>query len=77
MVTRNPARALGVDSGDVRVGGPADLVVFDAPTPEDAVRLVSPRYLVMRGGRVVARTQPAVTTVTVDGQSRPVTFLRP
>jgi cytosine deaminase len=77
MVTTNPARALGVDSGGVRVGGPADLVVFDAPTAEDAIRLVSPRYLVLRGGRVVARTVPARTTVTVAGVEQPVTFLRP
>ncbi len=77
MVTTNPARALGVDAGGVRLGGPADLVVFDARTPEDAIRLVSPRYLVMRGGQVVARTEPARTTVTVGGQTRRVEFRRP
>ena len=77
MVSTNPAKALGVDSGGVRVGGPASLVVFDAPTPADAVRRISPRYLVMRDGQIVARTQPAQTTVTVAGATRPVTFLRP
>jgi len=78
MVTTNPARALGVDAGGVREGGPADLVVFDAPSPQDALRLVSPRFLVLRGGRVVARTEPARTTVTTpSGTTRPVTFLRP
>jgi cytosine/creatinine deaminase len=77
MVTTNPARALGVDSGGVRVGGPADLVVFDAPTAQDALRRVSPRFLVLRGGRVVARTTPARTTVTVGDTTRDVTFLRP
>src|SRR3954464_14555887 len=77
MVTTNPARALGVDSGGVRVGGPADLVVFDAPTPEDALRRVTPRFLVLRDGVVVARTQPARTSVTALGETRDVTFLRP
>ncbi len=77
MVTTNPAKALGVDSAGIRVGGPASLVVFDAPTPADAVRRISPRYLVLRDGVVVARTQPAQTTVTVAGATRPVTFLRP
>ena len=77
MVTLNPARALGVDAGGLRVGGPADLVVFDAPSAFDAVRLIAPRYLVMREGRVLARTEPARTTVTLDGTERPVTFLRP
>lgn len=77
MVTTNPARALGVDAGGVRIGGPADLVVFDAPTPQDALRRVSPRLLVIRAGRIVARTAPARTTVTVGGTEREVTFLRP
>jgi cytosine deaminase len=77
MVTTNPAKALGIDSGGLRVGGPADLVVFDAPTAEDAIRLVAPRFLVLRNGNVVARTVPARTTVTVAGVEEPVTFLRP
>jgi cytosine deaminase len=77
MVTTNPAKALGVDAAGVRVGGPASLVVFDAPTAKDAVRRISPRYLVLRDGVVVARTEPARTTVTVGGTTRDVTFLRP
>ncbi|MBI4944499.1 MAG: amidohydrolase family protein [Actinobacteria bacterium] len=77
MVTTNPAKALGVDSAGIRVGGPADLVVFDAPTATDAVRRISPRWLVMRAGEVVARTRPATTTVTTAAGTREVTFLRP
>ena len=76
-ITTNPARALGVDAGGVRAGGPASLVVFDAPTPEDALRRVTPRFLVLRDGQVVARTVPARTTVTALGETREVTFLRP
>lgn len=77
MITTNPARALGVDSAGLRAGGPASLVVFDAPSAEDALRRVSPRFLVLRDGVVVARTEPARTSVTVGGRTRPVTFLRP
>jgi cytosine deaminase len=76
MITVNPAAALGVDDYGIRDGGRADLVVFDAPTAADALRLVAPRYLVLRGGRVVARTRPAETTVTWHGVDEPVTFLR-
>jgi cytosine deaminase len=77
MVTTNPAAALGVEGYGIRVGGPADLVVFDAPTPADALRLVAPRLLVLRSGQVVARTTPSHTTVMWDGVDEPVTFLRP
>jgi cytosine deaminase len=77
MVTVNPAAALGLDDYGLRTGGPADLVVFDAPSTVDALRLVAPRYLVLRAGRVVARTRPAQTSVRWRGTEEEVTFLRP
>jgi len=76
MITVNPAAALGLDDYGLRVGGPADLVVFDAPTFADALRLVAPRYLVMRAGRVVAQTRPAQTSVFWNGVEESVDFLR-
>jgi cytosine deaminase len=76
MITVNPARALGLEGYGLREGGSADMVVFDAPTEMDAIRLVPRRRLVLRGGRVVARTQPAVTTVVWDGREEEVNFLR-
>jgi cytosine deaminase len=76
MITVNPAAALGVPDYGLRTGGPADLVVFDASTEADALRLVAPRTLVLRRGRVVARTTPARHTVIWNGTEEPVTFLR-
>ncbi|HEY7324467.1 MAG TPA: cytosine deaminase [Streptosporangiaceae bacterium] len=76
MITVNPAAALGVSDYGLRIGGPADLVVFDAPSEADALRLVAPRTLVLRGGKVVARTTPAQRTVVWGGTEEPVTFLR-
>jgi cytosine/creatinine deaminase len=76
MITVNPAAALGVPDYGLRPGGPADLVVFDAPTEADALRLVAPRTLVLRGGQVVARSTPAQRTVLWHGTEEPVTFLR-
>ena len=77
MITANPAQALGVEGYGLREGGRADLVVFDAPSEMDAVRLVPRRRLVLRGGKVVARTEPAVTTVVWDGREEEVSFLKP
>src|SRR5690348_17452509 len=76
MVTVNPAAALGVPDYGLREGGPADLVVFDAPSAADALRLQSRRLLVLRAGRIVARTRPAQTSVTWHGTEEEVTFLR-
>jgi cytosine/creatinine deaminase len=74
MITVNPARALGLPAEPIRAGGPADLVVFDARSEADALRLVAPRTLVLRGGRVVARATPARHTVLWHGQEQPVDF---
>src|SRR6266571_2220949 len=76
MITTNSARTLGVPGYGLRVGGPADLVVFEAPSEADALRLVAPRTLVLRGGKVLARATPAQHTVTWDGAEEEVTFLR-
>ena len=76
MITTNPARALGVADYGLRPGGPADLVVFDAPTEADALRLVAPRTLVLRGGKIVARATPAQHTVVWNGTEEQVNFLR-
>jgi cytosine deaminase len=77
MITSNPAQALGLEGYGLKEGGAANLVVFDAPTEMDAVRLVPRRKLVVRGGKVVARTEPAVTTVVWDGKEEEVSFLKP
>jgi cytosine deaminase len=76
MITVGPAAALGLADYGLQPGGPADLVVFDAPSEADALRLVAPRTLVLRGGRVVARSVPAQHTVIWHGTEEQVTFLR-
>src|SRR3984893_4805311 len=75
MITVNPARALGLPDYGLETGGPASLVVYDAPGEADALRLIPRRRLVLRRGRVVARTEPARTTVIWDGREEPVDFL--
>src|SRR5919205_1334267 len=63
MITVNAARALGLDDYGLEPGCRADLVVFDAPSEMEALRLVPVRRFVLRGGQVVARAEPARRTV--------------
>ncbi|HZK72373.1 MAG TPA: cytosine deaminase [Clostridia bacterium] len=77
MITKNPAAALGLEGYGLEPGCRADLCVFAAPTEMDAIRLVAPRKLVLRGGKVVARTEPAQTTAVWDGREETVDFLKP
>jgi cytosine deaminase len=76
MITTNPAGALGVPDYGLRPGGPADLVVFDAPSEAEALRLLAPRTLVLRDGKVVARSTPAQHTIVWAGAEEQVTFRR-
>lgn len=77
MITVNPARALGLSSYGLAEGDAANLVVFAAPSEMDAIRLVAPRRLVLRDGRIVARTEPARTTIQWNGREQEVDFLKP
>jgi cytosine deaminase len=74
MITVAPAAALGVADYGIRTGGPADLVVFDARSEAEALRLQRPRYLVLRAGRTVAATEPARSIVTWNGTETEVDF---
>jgi cytosine deaminase len=76
FVTTRAARCLGLEDYGLREGGPANLVVFDAPTVVDAVRTLATRTAVVSRGRVVARTTPPRTTLDLDGRNEPVTFRR-
>ena len=78
MVTVNPAKALRVEDYGLRVGGAADLVVFDAPTDVDALRLQAPRTLVLRNGTGGRPQRTADDHRRLAGRpSRKSTFLRP
>ena len=76
FVTVNAARCLGVEDYGLAEGRRADLVVFDAASAVDAIRTLAPRRAVVSGGRLVARTAPRQTVVTLNGRDEPVTFLR-
>jgi cytosine deaminase len=76
MISLNGARALGLTDYGLEPGCRADAVIFDAPSEMDAVRLIAPRRAVIRGGHVVARTEPARLTVVWNGTEESVDFLR-
>src|SRR5437870_5897235 len=71
--TTRGARTLDVeDEYGIEEGKPADLVVFDAPTPLEVMRLKPIRRWVIRRGRLVAETTPPETLL----EGEPVSFAR-
>jgi cytosine/creatinine deaminase len=74
MITVAPAAALGVADDGLHLAGSADLVVFEARSEAEALRLQRPRHLVLRAGRVLAGTQPARSFVNWHGVSEEIDF---
>jgi cytosine deaminase len=71
--TTRGARTLGVeDDYGIEEGKPADLVIFDAPSALEVMRLKPVRRWVIRRGRVIAETTPPQTTLLGE----PVRFAR-
>ncbi len=69
--TTHGARTLGVeDDYGIEEGKPADMVIFDAPSAVEVMRLKPVRRWVIRRGKVIAETTPPRTTLLGD----PVTF---
>ncbi len=70
-VTTNAAKVLGLDGYGIRPGAAADFVLLQAHSPVEAIRLRAARLLVVRGGRILARSDP--TTARIDLPGRPAT----
>jgi cytosine deaminase len=75
MITSNPARAAEVEYG-VKEGLAANFVIFDCEDEAEAIRLRPSARWVVRGGRIVAETQPARSVVHHAGTDHKVTFTK-
>jgi cytosine/creatinine deaminase len=67
-VTVNAAKVLGLADYGVEVGRRADFVLLQARDPVEAIRLRATRLVVVRGGRVVARTPAANAVLNLPGR---------
>ena len=72
MITWRNAHNLGIKEYGISPGARADLVIFDAATKSDVLRLNPARTHVFKRGKIVAETAPAVTNV----MKSPVKFAR-
>ncbi|MEX8494730.1 amidohydrolase family protein [Sphaerotilus sp.] len=73
-VTTTPARILGLAGYGLDVGCRADLVLLQARDVVEALRLRAHRLLVLRAGRVVARSEPVVTRLDLPGRTTALRF---
>jgi cytosine deaminase len=61
MVTVSAGRAMRLDRYGTEPGDRADLVLVDAPTVHETLRLIPPRRLVFYGGQLVAESSAQST----------------
>ncbi|MTW10850.1 amidohydrolase family protein [Pseudoduganella eburnea] len=73
-VTETPAAILGLEGYGLQPGCHADLVLLDAGDPVEAIRLRAARLLVLRRGRIVAESPPAVARLDLPGRPAQVDF---
>jgi len=73
-VTSTPAKILGLEGYGVAVGCRADLVLLQAREPIEALRLRATRLAVIRAGRVIASTAPAISRLDLPGRPEQVSF---
>ncbi len=71
-VTANPAAILGLEDYGLEKGKAANMVLLQARDAIEAIRLRPARLAVIRQGRVIARTPPAISELALEG--RPARF---
>jgi cytosine/creatinine deaminase len=67
-ITVNSAKALGLQAYGVAVGCNADFVVLQARDPIEAIRLKAHRLAVVRRGKVIVRSAPRVSELSIAGR---------
>ncbi|MTW00689.1 amidohydrolase family protein [Pseudoduganella ginsengisoli] len=73
-VTETPARILGLDGYGIAPGSYADLVLLDAASPVEAIRLRAARRMVMRRGKVVSEMPRTAAALNLPGRPSSVDF---
>jgi len=77
MITVNAAKVLGLDKEyEIAEGNPADLIVLNASTEMEAIRLLPECLWVLRRGKVVATTTPARSRVELSEKPEEIDFKR-
>jgi cytosine deaminase len=73
-VTQTPARMLGLEGYGLQPGCHADLVILDARSTIEAIRLRAARRYVIRRGKVISRMPAAHASLQLPGRPESIDF---
>lgn len=76
MISINGAKTLNSTDYGIREGNPADLIVLDASSDVEAIRLRSECLYVIRNGRIILETKPAQRKLFLGDKEYLVDFKR-
>ena len=68
LVTKGPAKIMHLEGYGVDVGCKADMVLLQASDSIEAIRLKATRLAVIKGGKVISRTEPRVAKLNLAGR---------
>ena len=75
MITTRSAKTLMIEDGyGLEAGKPADIVILDAESDAEAVRLTSECLYVIRKGKIISKASPAVRTLYIKDEPETVDF---
>ncbi|NQT58849.1 MAG: amidohydrolase family protein [Bacteroidetes bacterium] len=78
MITINSAKAMGISGGyGIEVGKPADLVILDASTVFESLRLTPDPLFVIKNGEVISRTEPRTFKLTRGDREMTISLHQP
>ncbi|MCO6188373.1 amidohydrolase family protein [Rhizobium sp. L1K21] len=75
-ITTNSAKTLGLKDYGLTVGCNADLVILQAEDVLEAIRLKPARLAVLKGGKVISRTAPKESELSLPGRPAKIDFGR-
>ncbi len=67
-LTINSAKTMGLQNYRLEKGRDADLILLQARDPAEALRLKATKLLVIKSGKIIARTAPRVGALFLDGR---------
>jgi len=76
-ITYNGAKVLGLEGYGLEPGCKGDMVILQARTPQEALRLRPARLFVVRRGEVIAETPPVTSRLKMGNRTAEVDFRYP
>jgi cytosine/creatinine deaminase len=77
LVTDNAAKLMGTEADyGVEPGRRADLIIVDAESDRDAIRMIAPVLFAVKNGKVVVQTAPARARLLRGGREEEIRFVR-